>query len=153
MISGTFIGERWMKQEGKAKLKKSIKVNEMVCAAVHSNEPTHFEIITHDPKRSIVLRHTDRGRWIIIKHAQRRKIKLLRLEQKRHQYDIISFKQGCNRRVMITGFDDNTLKHTIQDHGILARKKSEVEETEIDTTHKVEEEIDLQNDVNIKRRF
>ena len=85
-----------MKQEGKAKLKKSIKVNEMVCAAVHSNEPTHFEIITHDPKRSIVLSaYQPRTMDQIIKHAQRRKVKLLSvLEQKRHQHDIIGFQAG-----------------------------------------------------------
>ena len=91
-----------MKQEGKAKLKKSIKVNEMVCAAVHSNEPTHFEIITHDPKRSIVLRHTDRGRWIKLLNMLKDGRLNYSLSWSKRDINTILLvsKQGCNRRVI-----------------------------------------------------
>ena len=47
-VSNDLMSIKWcngnQKKEGKAKLKKSIKVSEMVNAVVHNNEPTHFEI-------------------------------------------------------------------------------------------------------------
>ena len=43
---------------------------------------------------------------------------------------------------MITGFDDSTLKHTIQDHKDIGTKKNrKVEEIEIDKTHKEERRL------------
>ena len=51
-VSNDLMSIKWcngnQKKEGKAKLKKSIKVSEMVNAVVHNNEPTHFEIVTED---------------------------------------------------------------------------------------------------------
>jgi hypothetical protein len=53
------------KNTAKAKMKKAILMDEVQSIMPHMTEPTHFEIITNDPKKSIVLRSVKREEWIL----------------------------------------------------------------------------------------